>query len=213
LIDLSGCNNHGRIVGAVKVGGEWGQALKFDGVDDTVACGNDESLNFERNDSFSLFVWVYTNPGTWFGAVIAKMNPGNDYRGFDLFISNRADCEYIRAHLINSWASGNAIAVDAKYADNIDIREGWHYIGYTYDGSSSANGVKIYIDGNLATMTTSEDALTDTIKTTVNFRVGSREGRHYFNGLIAEVRICARVLSAEEIRWLYELGRQFYPEV
>ncbi|RLG66883.1 hypothetical protein DRN93_05575, partial [archaeon] len=58
----------------------------------------------------------------------------------------------------------------------------------------------------------------DSVSTSYGFYVGATAasgggGREFFNGLIDEVRIYSRCLDSEEIRWLYELGRQFYPEV
>ena len=57
-------------------GSRWDlQGQSFDGTDDYVNCGNDESLNFGTGD-FTLEVWIkLTNGGT--GGIIAKDGDAN----------------------------------------------------------------------------------------------------------------------------------------
>ena len=51
--------NDGTIVGDTKRKvGKVGSALEFDGDGDSVDCGNDESLNFDTEDPFSICAWV-----------------------------------------------------------------------------------------------------------------------------------------------------------
>jgi len=60
----------------------------------------------------------------------------------------------------------------------------------TYDGSESASGVQIYVDGSPETMTITDDALTASILNNVKLQISGREGSNYvFDGKIDEVRI------------------------
>ena len=70
----------------------------------------------------------------------------------------------------------------------------------TYDGSSKASGVKIYVDGVDEAVDAAWDGLTDTIKTDLNVSIGAREGKStWFTGVIDEVAIYNRVLNADEV--------------
>jgi hypothetical protein len=114
-------------------------------------------------------------------AILARLDPGNNYRGFDLFVIPGP-----KAHLINSWSS-NTIS---KYSSQSVATSSWNYVTLTYDGSSNANGVALYVNGSPATgITTENNALTGSLNTTVEFRIGSREGSEYFLGQIDEPRI------------------------
>ena len=77
----------------------------------------------------------------------------------------------------------------------------------TYDGSSRSSGVKLYLDGALATLQTSVDRLSDTIRSDFPFAIGGRERRDYYQGKVDEVRAYNRVLSADEIFELHDLDR------
>jgi hypothetical protein len=57
-------NNDGTLVGDAKLAtGKVGNAMEFDGDGDAVNCGNDESLNFDTADPFTICAWIKCNPG------------------------------------------------------------------------------------------------------------------------------------------------------
>jgi hypothetical protein len=72
----------------------------------------------------------------------------------------------------------------------------------TYDGSSKAKGLKLYIDGKPAEVEITHDTLTDTIRTSKPLRIGRRSPSAPFRGMIDEVRIYDRELTAAEIEQL-----------
>jgi len=55
--DSSPFGNNGTIHGASWVRGKFGYALKFDGTDDYVDCGSDDSLNI--TDAITIEAWIY----------------------------------------------------------------------------------------------------------------------------------------------------------
>ncbi len=122
----------------------------------------------------------------------------NGLRGFDLGYFGG-----LQSHLISSW-DGNAIRVST--IERFDGSQ-WHHVALTYDGSSRASGLKIYLDGALATIQTAVDRLSDTIRSDFPFAIGGRERRDYYQGSVDEVRAFNRVLSADEIFELYDLER------
>ncbi|MGQ9611096.1 MAG: LamG domain-containing protein, partial [bacterium] len=69
LKDYSGKNNNGQIVGSPKwVKGRSGKAIEFNGIDDFIVVSNNDSINFGKNDSFTISLWIkYTPKGDWQG--------------------------------------------------------------------------------------------------------------------------------------------------
>ncbi|MDI6603477.1 MAG: LamG domain-containing protein, partial [Patescibacteria group bacterium] len=84
----------------------------------------------------------------------------------------------------------------------------WHHIVGTWDGTTAANGVKLYVDGVLETQGTANAV--ETVNPTYNLCFGQSPEctgyNYWFDGLIDEVAIYNRALSAEEIKQHYEAG-------
>jgi hypothetical protein len=79
----------------------------------------------------------------------------------------------------------------------------WHHVVVTYDGSRVAAGVKITIDGHPEKTKVLLDELNQSFATKEPLRIGGgggQEGR--FRGDIADVRVYADCLSADEAAWL-----------
>jgi hypothetical protein len=148
-------------------------SLEFDGVNEYIDCSDNSYLSFERNQTYTLSAWVKTNSAN--GSILSKMNASGNFRGYDLYCKSDG---VIRAHLIHSLNS-NEIIVDGS--TQIDDGE-WHFVVITYNGSSIASGVKIYVDGTLESLTIVKDTLNKTIQIDVNFIIGAQSGGNYFSG-------------------------------
>lgn len=175
--DLTSYENNGTLTNMEsedwKTGKIGDYTLEFDGVNEYVDCGNEYYLDFERNDTFTLSAWIKTSSTG--RAIISKMNTSDNYRGYDVYIDNSG---VIRVHLINILDS-NEINVDGTTTVNDNQ---WHFITLTYNGSSTASGVKLYIDGSLDNLTIVKDTLNETIHTNVNLLIGARTEGNYFSG-------------------------------
>ena len=172
-------------------------ALDFDGVDDYIDMGHISSLNFERTDSFALFSWI-NKADTSSGFIVGQYNNSTN-KGYDMWALGGGE---VRVHLRNT--TSYAIRVESPGIISTDT---WYYIGFTYDGSSSASGVKIYINGVLQSGTLSENNLTTgSIQSTDNkFMIGKRQNysSYLFNGSISDVRIYNSALTAEQVKDIY----------
>ncbi len=199
--DLSIYENNGTLMNME--GGDWkagkigDHSLELDGVDEYINCGKEFIFDFERTNAYTLSSWVKTSSAN--GSIISKMNTTNNNRGFDVYCNNTG---VIVANIVHDLDS-NAITVKGSTA--IDDGE-WHFIVVTYDGSSNATGVKIYIDDSLDNLTTLKNNLNDTIKNGANFSIGARAGDNYFSGYIDDVRIYNFALSQSDITWLNNSG-------
>jgi hypothetical protein len=81
-----------------------------------------------------------------------------------------------------------------------DYEGEWIHVAATYDGSISASGIKIYINGERADVTSTTSgtyvAMENTSRDVV---IGSYTSTYYFDGFIDEIRISNIVLTTEEI--------------
>ena len=78
-----------------------------------------------------------------------------------------------------------------------------------YDGtqSTASNRVKIYIDGVLQTATMFGTIPSTMVNATSDLAIGSMQGfGRYFNGVLDEVKLFNRLLSAEEVKAEYDAG-------
>ncbi len=111
------------------------------------------------------------------------------YRGWDLWIENGR----VGAHLINAW-DNDAMKVLSKST----IKPGeWNHLMVTYDGSSKAEGLKIYVNGVMQPTQVMVDQLKSTTRTNVPLKIAQRNKSSRLDGaLIQDVRIYGRALSA-----------------
>ena len=196
--DFFGINN-GSIKGAPEtVVGKIGKALLFDGSDDYVDCGDDESLAFERTDEFSIQAWI-NNEGPDHEVIVAKMPSSGTYRGWMFWFRKEGTVGVV---IRNDWPSRNLIEVNTT---EIFPDSEWHHVVMTYDGSSEAAGVKVYVNGAVTTPNVVHDGLSETTIIDLNVNIGARDdGKNLFVGTIDEVGIYNRVLSEDEITQNFE---------
>lgn len=174
----------------VWVDGKIGKALKLDG-SSYVDLG--DQGRFERTDSVSYGGWVKI-PKNGSGALIARMDDSNAYRGFDCLITQGK----LAPHIIHQWP-GNALKVNSKKALAADT---WQHVMVTYDGSSKASGIKIYVNGENWEWTVEQDSLSKTIITEKTLLVGSRHPSGRLKGEVDDIRFYPRELSEVEVQQL-----------
>jgi hypothetical protein len=213
VLDYSGNDVHleGNSGVTYDLFGPFKRSVEFSTAGSGHLTANDTSkLAFDSADAFSASVWVKGNLGAS-GAMVAKMVPGSPYTGWDFMV--KADGTIV-SHLISDWT---AVPKDAiKHTGTINIMDGkWHHVVMTYDGSQSATGHKLYVDGVQDTAAVpDEDNLTGSIiDLSTYFSIGSRSGGlNYFDGSIDEVSVWDRELSSADVLNLYarNLNRVFY---
>jgi mono/diheme cytochrome c family protein len=143
----------------------------------------------ERDSAFSWSVWLN---GSARGALFSKMDEANGYRGFDGIVLEDGK---LKVHLIHQWNS-NALAVVAKAALEADA---WHLLTVTYDGSSQATGLRLYLDGHPMAVDVEVDTLRDTIRNDAPAFLGQRRQTLFLNGRLAEFAWFDSALSPTEV--------------
>ena len=199
--DSSPFGNNGTIHGASWVRGKFGYALKFDGSDDYVDCGNDESLNI--SDEITIEAWVKTSydfssePG-----FIVNKYDRNTPTGWALFFQTDN-----KVWMMNYESPGNykdAISDSTKNDGN------WHHLV----GIILSDGTPIlYVDGVEQTGSESSGSVTQLNSGSGSVKIGVQSNplERHFNGTIDEVRIYNRPLSPEEIKIHYAFTKYIKP--
>jgi hypothetical protein len=170
------------------VPGKLGNAVLFTG-DDPL----DTPLgNFQRQEPFSLSLWLQTPDEKERAVVLHRSQAWTDAasRGYELLIEEGR----IKWSLINFWP-GNAISIRTQA--KVPLNE-WTQVIVTNDGSSRASGLKIFINGKVATVDIIKDHLTKNITGGGhdNISLGERmRDRGFKNGLVDDLRIFSRDLS------------------
>ena len=82
----------------------------------------------------------------------------------------------------------------------------WNHVAATFASSTLASDAHVYINGVEPTYKTSQDAVGGRINdSSWSVLMGNLGGT--FNGLIDEVRVYNRALSAQEVKYLYLIGK------
>ena len=181
----------GAIIGSAKwAAGKLVQALEFDG---RTYVDLGQLVEFEHDRPFSISAWVYPTANQPI-TVVSKMDDSNAYRGFDLIIEQGRP----GMHLVHHFPS-NYIKTLAKRPLKLGA---WHHLLATYDGSSRAEGVTIYVDGVATPLTASGDNLSKTLKTDKPVHLGRRSASVPFHGRIDDVQFFSISLSGDDAKHL-----------
>ena len=179
------------------VTGRFGQAVEFTG-DDAVSL----SLgNFRRHEPFSVSLWMKTPNRKDRAVVFHRSAAWTDAasRGYECLIEEGK----LKWSLIHFWP-GNAISVRAVEA--VPLNE-WIHVAVSSDGSSRADGLKLYVNGKRAAVEVIRDALTKDITGGGgdNITLGERfRDRGFKGGAIDEFRVFGRELTDLEVEALVD---------
>ncbi len=165
-----------------------GKALKLDG---KAHADFGQLVAVDRTNAFSVAAWVKVQGD---GAIVSKLEKGPGYRGFDLLVGDRR----LQVHLIHAWPD-NALKVRTKEQFPNDQ---WLHFAVSYDGSSKAAGVKLFVNGRARDVEVEKDQLKDSLATAEPVRIGVRNGEAIFKGMVDDLRFYGRTLSAEDARLL-----------
>ena len=154
-------------------------------------CAMPEAGDFESQQPRTCAAWVRMPASDGFGAICARMDDANAYRGWDFWSQRRQ----IGMHIVHDWPD-NGLKVVAK--DQIAANQ-WVHVAVTYDGSSKAAGVKVYYNGQPQATNVETDKLSASSKTGVPFKIGQRNTGQPFTGRLRDLRIYDRALTPGEV--------------
>ena len=214
VTDRSGSANHGYFNGgatsSAKIIGKLGQALSFDGADDYVDAGSATSLDNVINDtgtSGTISFWM--KPDAVQNVILAKNDANAVNVGWWLEnISTTPTEGTIGLRLVIERTIVNMRAGVPSPPNGV-----WTHVVIVTDGSLTAANQKFYYNGVLQALTTSNDGsgthgsdASETVFIARN-RPTSGDGAYStYDGILDDIRIYNRVLTAAEAKQLYKLG-------
>ncbi len=155
-------------------------------------CELADAGDFEKDQPLTCAAWIKLPANDSSGSIAARMDNASDYRGWDFWNQRRQ----IGAHVVHRWPD-NALKVISK---NQGPGNEWTHVAVSYDGSQKASGVKVYFNGQEQPTNVEADKLTDTIRTTVPFKIGQRHTTEPLSGAaIQDLRVYKRVLTSAEV--------------
>lgn len=164
-------------------------SMEFNGVNAYVIANNVSAYNdFEWNKPFSFTQRVKITDVTSFYGLIGKRNAG--FIGFVTFFA----AGQLRLVMRDTISTGIFIETTSLVISN----NTWITLGFSYDGSGDANGVKMYANGIQQTVNITSNTLTGSIITTQNLTFGESLG-FYLDGKIAYTRGWNIELSAADM--------------
>jgi arylsulfatase A-like enzyme len=176
------------------VAGKWNKALQFDGVSNRVVVTGYPGILGVSNRTVAAWIKT-TNTGTLFYWGV----PSNNGQKWAVRVQNsngtfgalRAECQ------------GGYIVGDT------DLRDGlWHHIACVFtNNSTSITNVKLYVDGVLEGVSAQKDMAINTVANG-DALIGCDNTPLYFSGVMDEVRIYNRALSAGDVSSLVTATNQ-----
>ena len=200
--DRSGQGNNGTLTnGPKRAIGRIGQALEFDGVDGgaRVQISNNSALAISGTVSVSAWIKITTLQNL--RVILHKESAGQDCYQYGLEpITIDSQWHFRFVFTVNSCGAERSINATGH---TIQTNQWYHVVGVR-----QGTAISIYVDGTLsssATFTGTVDSETSAILTMGD--KSTNQNNSAFNGLIDEVRVYNRALSADEIKRLYNMGR------
>ena len=153
-----------------------------------------DKADFSYFDRFSATAWI--RPADPNGAIISKTG---HIAGEDNTQSNPGWGFYLvdgrlQVNLVNRWLD-DCLRIESK--DPIPLGD-WVHVGFTYDGTRLASGLRIYVNGRSVELNVIRDEMNQEIKSKEPLRVGRGLGLDY-RGQIRRLLLYERALSAREV--------------
>jgi streptogramin lyase len=194
--DIQNGNNGLLKNGATFAPGEVGKAFSFNGINGSVNVPKSPSLDV--GNQVTVDFWMNGSASNTFSGSEGLV--ATDFYGFETEGSTLA--------FFVSTNSGSSFAVAST---SVPPTGEWHHIAGTYDGAT----VDLYIDGVLQSSVGQSGSISPMAANSF-LTIGSEDGRtfcgasclgnRYFNGIIDEVEIFNRALSAAEIQTMFNAG-------
>ena len=187
--------------GPAEVPGWRGRGLQLSGENAVYAPGIGV---FERSDPFSIALGIRLPQAFERAVVLHRTKSWTDSgsRGYQLLVEDGR----LTVALVHFWP-GDAIAIRTREA----VATGrWIHVAFTYDGSSRADGLRLYLDGRALDTEVVRDRLTRTIRggSIGHLALGSRfRDKGFVGGGVDELAVYDRQLAPGEVALLAEAGQ------
>jgi len=185
---INGLN--GVIDGATKVDGRFGMGLLFDGINDNVSIPSLAALGLIDNTKGSILIWIKHTEAQGGTVGIIKF-PG--WKPTIRLVANEMIVVWVDSTGM-SGASGNR-----TLTHSITTGE-WAHIGFTWN----SDNYKFYLNG---TKMEESDGCAFGAILNGDLSLGSETPSNWFKGIIDELEILNRALTADEMKAVYDMGK------
>jgi hypothetical protein len=190
--DSSNNGNHCMLIGDAKWMNCCGRlcgAMDLDGDGDYLMRDMAAGLNFAPY-SFSVCAWIDAREVTGSWRTILEYDRGG-HNWFGIWLNKDGKFHF-------------RVGRDTCNSVQILNSDKWYFLTGTYDAASGT--MSVYINGQFDSLGTYSSGFDLPVNSKVTIGVRGWEDGEYFNGLIDDVRIYDRVLSANEIKELANMG-------
>lgn len=191
--------------------GKVDKCYNYSGVDRYTNMGNVAALDIKYDEPASIGIWAkFDNISQQYHTFMSKLSESSAYQSSWLwsyyYIAGTNEFLYLQYY---GTSSGNYRS--ARVLDWVPTLDTWYHIVFTNDGTDSANCFKAYINGSEQTVTKLEVGTVLEAYPATNFNLGSIDNANSttdksFQGSLDEAFIYKKVLSQDEVLWLYNGG-------
>lgn len=194
--DASGNHNNGLVRGPSLTKDRFGNsnsAYLFDGQRDYIEVPDSDLLDIKKDISITGWFKVNSFSSEWLTIINKAASDSNDT--FEISI-NRS--KYLHFPLM--LGAGNRTAYNTT---NIVMQRKWHFFAVVYSGEE----VRMYIDGKLnrSYVVRNKPLHTNDHNLIIGAEKEHVNGPHFFNGIIDDIRLYNRAISASEASKLYAI--------
>ena len=193
--DLVNSNDGLTINGASFTTGKIHQAFNFDGTNDYVVISHSNEL--EPTSAITIEAWIKASTLGGFRCILTNSDHATT-EGYSLCLD---DAGLISFRMGTGFGSVNYYAMGKKVLkDNL-----WHHVAATYDGST----MRVYVDGVDNTQTPislNQNIVYNNRQTNIGADSFGIYVDRFFSGQIDEMALYNRVLSASEIKSIFDAG-------
>lgn len=186
-----------------------GSVPTFGGTDNSAVGANQTATNFDGTTPFSVCDWITPGVTTHGEALIGTLDAqAGTFQGWELGINaSGSNTGAITAYIANSAPASNLLGVASP--DDVIVTGDQYQVCMTYDGSQSASGLIIYLNGVAQSPTVLNNTLTATAANSIDVHLAGREdGTLDYTGTMADARIYDVELTASQVETLYAAGPQ-----
>jgi len=176
-------------------------SVSLDGSNDYITCGGASDFSFTNgggNDlAFSISAWVKLDSTDRMRLVSKDTSTSNREYLFGTNGGNR----------FNMLLGTGSVNLDVANTTTLNTTD-WYHVVSTYDGSKTASGLKVYVNGDASNQYNgSLGNYTGMTSNSGSFEIGRfGNGHSFFNGLIDEVAVFNSELSSSQVSDIYNSG-------
>lgn len=200
--DVLGTNHGTPQNGATFAPGKIDQAFSFDGIDDYISVPDSTNLRVGSGE-FTIDAWIKTPANNRFQAIAAKFELTYPFAGYGLRIANDNRLDFVAVDCATGDCGFGTTQFALRGTSNLADNQ-FHHVA----GVRRADGtLEVYVDGVMEA--TRQDPLRNT-DSADPFTIGEIDAGPFpeipFSGLIDDVKLYNRALTASEIQGIFNAG-------